>query len=124
MPFCSNCGGSIQNLANFCVKCGAPTKSSGDIASSTAVAIPKGPNESTVEIAAPSKRESSELKNLKAVIYVGVLIVFYVVSALYFSDSPAAARINGAIFKAQLSAAVVAWVISKMLPDGWLTTQS
>lgn len=120
MPFCTNCGESIQDSANFCVKCGTATRVNGRIPNSTALAtserlVKKGAD------AASSKLESSELKNVKAVIYVAVLFVFYLGSAVCFSNSPSAARIN-VILKAQLSAAVAAWIISKMLPDGWLTT--
>jgi hypothetical protein len=86
--------------------------------------MPKPPPEVLSGNKPSVKQESSELKGIKAVIYVGVMILTYVCFAVYTSQmgNRNVAQVNESMFKALLSTAVVAWIISKFLPGGWLTT--
>ena len=75
------------------------------------------------QVTQQTKLESSELKNMKAAIYFGGMVLIFVLSAVYVStsQSPNIANIIQSIVTLQLGMAFAAWAVSKMLPDGWLT---
>ncbi len=84
--------------------------------------VQEHPSEVLPECKTPAKRESSELKNMKALIYFGVMIVAFIVFCVLDPVTRRTGYVNGHIFGLELQFAFVAWIVSKMLPAGWITT--
>jgi len=85
--------------------------------------MPELPPEVLSENKPPVKRESSSLNGIKAVIYVGVMLLVYIAFCAYtmHTNNRNIAEINGNFFGAQLKFAVVLYIVSRFLPAGWIT---
>src|SRR5438552_804558 len=92
---CTGCGRRNERGSKFCNGCGRPI---------AVCELPSRP------------RESSEIKNAKAVAFFAVMVVLSLV-LLRVDLHP---TIFGPFFGCALFVSAAAWGLSKALPDGWL----